>query len=693
MRRPGLLVLLLASVLSAPARADVRPFTGAYPPELPEAKAYVYKTVGDVELKLWVYRPESQAAEPRAAIVFFFGGGWNSGTPQQFENQCLALARRGMVAITVDYRVANRQGVTPFECAADAKSAIRWVRAHASELGIDPQKIVASGGSAGGHVACCTAVIPGLDDPADDRSVSSVPNALALFNPAVMLANFCEFELLDAAKAKNLSERMQGRASEISPIEYVREGLPPTIIFHGTADEAVPFATVELFAKRMRFVGNRCELMAYPDEPHGFFNPRLRDPRRKEAELRNYRSTLAELDAFLVSLGYLPEDRSVVTTGPGYVALGENIVLRGSLHNSRLKFSTGKKAGHVAFLGGSITEMNGYRPMVMEFLKQRFPETLFEFTPAGIASTCSTTGAFRLERDVLSAGRTDLLFVEFAVNDDQDAFHTREESIRGMEGIIRQLRAYNPHADIVMIYFVNPEMLAALQAGQIPLPIAAHAAVARHYGIPTIHLAREVAQRIERRELTWEQFGGTHPAPTGNRICADMIERLLNYAWEEVESPASPREHALPKSALDPFHYGEARFVDLETTTDVKGWQISVPEWDALPGSKRDRFTQQRMFWSETPGATFTLKLEGSTAIAYVSAGPDAGMLEVSVDGGPPRTVDLYHRFSKGLHYPRSVVLATDLPPGAHSIRVTLSSRHNPESSGTAARIMELGVD
>src|SRR3954451_12173104 len=85
---------------------------------------------------------------------------------------------------------------------------------------------------------------------------------------------------------------------------------------------------------------------------------------------------------------------------------GDNVRARGSLDNSRLKFQTQRK-GSVAFIGGSITEMEGYRAMVCELLKKRFPETAFNFTAAGISSTCSTTGAFRLASDVFGDGAVD----------------------------------------------------------------------------------------------------------------------------------------------------------------------------------------------------------------------------------------------------------------------------------------------
>ena len=108
----------------------------------------------------------------------------------------------------------------------------------------------------------------------------------------------------------------------------------------------------------------------------------------------------------------------------------KNITSRGTLNNARIAFESGKPAT-VAFMGGSITEMKGYRPIIMEWLENRFPQARFNFINAGLSSTCSTTGAFRLRRDVLDNGPIDLFFLEFAVNDDQDANHNRKACIRG----------------------------------------------------------------------------------------------------------------------------------------------------------------------------------------------------------------------------------------------------------------------
>src|SRR4029079_4650111 len=137
----------------------------AYPPKLPGAEVETYKTVGDTKLNLYIYYPPGhKATDKRAAIVFFFGGGWTNGSPGQFEQHCKHLASRGMVAMTADYRVASRQQVKAVSCVVDAKSAIRFVRKEAGRLGIDPNRIASAGGSAGGHIAACTGVLQAFDE-------------------------------------------------------------------------------------------------------------------------------------------------------------------------------------------------------------------------------------------------------------------------------------------------------------------------------------------------------------------------------------------------------------------------------------------------------------------------------------------------------------------------------------------------
>jgi len=368
-----------------------------------------------------------------------------------------------------------------------------------------------------------------------------------------------------------------------------------------------------------------------------------------------------------------------------------NIIARSSYANSQLQFEK-NKTGRVAFMGGSITQMNGYRPMVAVGLQKRFPKTKFEFINAGISSTCSTTGAFRLRSEVLAKGRVDLFFIEFAVNDDQDAAHARRDCIRGLEGIIRQARAAQPNMDIVVTHFVNPGMLAQLRAGKVPLAIAAHETVLKRYNVSTIFLAREVADRIDAGTLTWKEFGGTHPKPPGNAIAAAMIGQLLDSAWAK-KFDKKPVAHVVPAKPLDEGSYFDGQFLSPAASANA-AWTWHVPDWKKIPGSFRSNpFGGMKLLTSTEPGKETTVKFKGRALGAYVLAGPDAGVLEVSLDGGEWARVDLYHHHSRGLHYPRTVMFAADLKAGEHTARIRLSKKSNPASKGTAARILQFTVN
>lgn len=288
-------VLLAAAFFShTPAASGL----GAYPPDFSGARAETYKTIGDTQLKLWIFEPEHHAATNRnPAVVFFFGGGWKSGSPAQFEQQCRHLAARGLVAITADYRVESRQHAKPVQCLADAKSAIRWVRAHADKFGIDPDRIAAAGGSAGGHLAGATGTIKEFDETSEDAKVSSVPNAMILFNPALVLAPMDGLKL-EGFGTRVPAERLGTDPEKLSPAHHIAAGTPPTIIFHGRDDSTVPFVTAQAFADAMKKAGNRCELVGFDGQGHGFFN-------YKPAGNPFYDQTVRKMDEFLISLGWM----------------------------------------------------------------------------------------------------------------------------------------------------------------------------------------------------------------------------------------------------------------------------------------------------------------------------------------------------------------------------------------------------
>jgi acetyl esterase len=273
----------------------------ATPDAGPAPEKHTYKTIDSTALDLFVVRPaDSKPGEKRPAIVFFHGGGWKGGTPDALLPQCRYLAERGMVAITVRYRLAPAVKVEG--CVRDAVSAMRWVRQHAEKLDIDPARIAAGGGSAGGHLAAATALLEGFDEPGDDTHISSRPDALVLFNPAVILAPIEGREMklgrADRGDAEQAGQERFGTAPEkISPYHHILKGAPPTIIMHGTADTTVPIATVELFTKKMKEAGNRCELVPYEGRPHSFFNL------GKSRE--DFASTMADTEKFLASLGWI----------------------------------------------------------------------------------------------------------------------------------------------------------------------------------------------------------------------------------------------------------------------------------------------------------------------------------------------------------------------------------------------------
>ena len=256
-------------------------------------KQIVFKEFENDPLELNVFLPDGwKAGDRRAAIVFFFGGGWVGGNPSQFFPQSAYLASRGMVAISAQYRTRGSHGTDPVQCVIDGNSAVRWMRAHASDLGIDPDRIAAGGGSAGGHVAAATGVISGLEEPGEDSSVSSRPNALVLFNPATDVSSI---------------QRWGENAERGSPLHHVDAGDPPTIVFHGKADTTVPYDTAVAFCDAMQRAGNRCDLVGFEGRPHGFFN--------YGRSRTMYTSTVWHMDRFLASLGFLQGQPTVGRPG------------------------------------------------------------------------------------------------------------------------------------------------------------------------------------------------------------------------------------------------------------------------------------------------------------------------------------------------------------------------------------------
>lgn len=265
------------------------------------AREYVYKTIGDRELKMHVdFPPDWKETDTRPVIVFFFGGGWIIGTVDAFSSQAEYFASRGLVCARADYRIKSKDDVTPDKCVEDARSAVRWVRANAAELGIDPQKLITAGGSAGGHLAACAIIPESVEAEDADLSISTIPQAMVLFNPALGFTH------------ESLLERINGDeeiAAKIFPILYVSPDTAPSIVLYGTEDKLIAFG--DAYWAKAEEIGFRADKYIAEGEGHGFFN---RSPWLER--------TMIAADEFLASLGYLEGEPTIeVPTGEKLKAL------------------------------------------------------------------------------------------------------------------------------------------------------------------------------------------------------------------------------------------------------------------------------------------------------------------------------------------------------------------------------------
>ena len=360
--------------------------------------------------------------------------------------------------------------------------------------------------------------------------------------------------------------------------------------------------------------------------------------------------------------------------------------IRNGLQNSQIQFKRNKK-GRVAFLGGSITHNGGWRDSITNYLKNKFPETEFEFIAAGIPSMGSTPGAFRLDRDVLSKGKIDLLFEEAAVNDNSNT-RTAKEQIRAMEGIVRHVKKSNPLVDIVMMHFVDPDKMKVYREGNVPEVIKNHNKVAEHYGIPTINLAQEVTERIDHSEFNWkDDFKNLHPSPFGQGIYAHSMIQFLEDAYAaHIDDDDKIKAHSLP-NPIDAFSYDKGFLMDVKNIKLRKGWSID-PLWNPKDGKNvRDNYVDVPMLVSNSPGSKLKLTFDGSAVGIAVAAGPDAGIIEYRIDKGDWQKLNLFTKWSKSFHLPWYYTLASTLDNKKHQLELKIANEKDVQSTGHACRI------
>jgi acetyl esterase len=302
----GVMLCVTPAVASAEDLCAPSEATDPQPLHINGSKPFIYKTIGDADLRLHVFSSAAHKPGDRSpAVVFFYGGGWVFGDIRRYQTQATHLALRGLVTVLVDYRVKCRYGATTtiMDEVADAKSAMRWVRGHANELGVDPSRIAAVGSSAGGQLAAATALLTDFDDPADPH-IDPRPNALVLYNPGLDLASPAAIRVMTRVWGNAIADHLH----DLSPMDHLDRGLPPTIIFQGTADKTVSPATDQDFCRRARALKAQCEVVLYPGAPHGFTEVwlGLDDPSNFPKTEFWAADTSRRTDAFLTKLGWLP---------------------------------------------------------------------------------------------------------------------------------------------------------------------------------------------------------------------------------------------------------------------------------------------------------------------------------------------------------------------------------------------------
>jgi len=337
----------------------------------------------------------------------------------------------------------------------------------------------------------------------------------------------------------------------------------------------------------------------------------------------------------------------------------------------------------IAFLGGSITNMEGWRGLVCSYLTNTYPKTKFKFINAGIPSLGSLPHAFRLQRDVLDSGKIDLLFLESAVNDHVNETPELTQK-RALEGIIRHTLSKNPKTDMVLMAFADEDKNSEFDKGLTPAEVKLHSDLAAYYHLPFINLALEVDKRIANGEFTWkEDFKNLHPSPFGQQLYFNTIKTYL----EENQKNTSKKVSASLPKIIDKFAYTKGQYLSINAAENLNTFSINknwkpTDRLEARPG-----FVNIPVLESTTRNSTFDLIFKGNAVGIAILSGPDAGALHYRIDNGEEKMIDLYTQWSSSLHLPWYLLLGDQLGSGEHKLNVRISEMHNQKSTGYACRI------
>jgi acetyl esterase/lipase len=257
---------------------------------LKDASSYIYRQTDQGDLMAHVFQPTRPTELPRPAVVFFHGGFWDVSMPTQFVPHCLHFASRNAVGVTAEYRTSSKHGTGPIEAIDDARALIRWLRSNAETLNIDSNRITVGGAAGGALMALLTAMPKDKEMPLVD-GIDCRPQALILFSA-----------LVNSTPGGQAAERFPNSksAKRNSPTAHLRRKLPPMIFFHGKSDRQTPFHEVESFRRKLRWRGNKCQVIDFERADHSFFNFNVSHV--------HFELTIGAADRFLVENGLLDDE-------------------------------------------------------------------------------------------------------------------------------------------------------------------------------------------------------------------------------------------------------------------------------------------------------------------------------------------------------------------------------------------------
>jgi acyl-CoA thioesterase-1 len=350
----------------------------------------------------------------------------------------------------------------------------------------------------------------------------------------------------------------------------------------------------------------------------------------------------------------------------------------------------------VAFIGGSITEGAGasdaattsWRALTESYLKQQFSSEKVMCINAGVGGTTSTFGAHRLHSHVLSQGDIDLLFVEFSVNDGDD----REESIRGMEGIVRQCRRHSPRTDICLIYTAADKNL----TDHMPFNIAVHEEVASYYDIPSVNFAARVYKLIQSKQVTWDALASdrVHPNDEGHALYAEFVREYLDERLgDRVDSDGDKdpvringQEVVSLPHPLNLNNYEYAAMLEADLVGRLEGF-----EWRELSSEPlmNWRYDTSHLY-TDTRDASLSFTVHGQGAGVLLLCGPDSGIFEYAIDGEMFHPMSLFDDWCLKAYRPIIALFPIHAERESRRITIRHTGKKDERSTGTSLRILKL---